>query len=405
MFHQHQIARQPRRARLWAAGIAIAALATTVMFAGCDLSGLTGTACTPQTCDYFVNSLVAVGGQGSVTLLADSGNALYQYTGSQWSQVSTETAQQHGTLFASPAFATDHTLFLGNTTSTDGGKTWHQICAAVIAISPNFASDHTVFGVNAPVNSSGSPPGAPATGTPPSGGVTGCPTSSGLYYVSTDGGQTWQAAKAPANATSQPNVFVLSASFATDKTVFATFASTQNQQPAPALYVSTDGGQTWNSVLTGLQDIVAVSPNFDQDHTVIAVDATDVQLSTDGGQTWNKLADPLPSASDVAEIAFSPNFASDKTIMLVSAAVDQGSTAAHGTFVSTDNGHTWTNTGPVTQRETDEPAILFSPNYATDKTIYASSLDQGKGPASSTDIGKTWTAMSNGLVLQQPLGG
>jgi photosystem II stability/assembly factor-like uncharacterized protein len=392
MMH-HAISDRGTRTRLWATGATIAVLVAALALAGCDLSSLTGAQCTPTTCDYFLNTFVAAGGSGSVTLLADSNaTTLYQYSGSTWNKVSDETATQHGTLFASPNFASDKTLFLGNTTSTDGGQTWQALCATVIAVSPNFATDHTVYGINAAQTGSGSS----------SSGVSGCPSSTALYDVSTDGGKTWQGAQAPQNAAGQPTSFTLSPQFGSDKTIFADFTTTQNQQPVPALYVSTDGGQTWTKSLSGQQSFVSISPNFDQDHFVVAFSASGLQESADGGQTWQAMKNPLNGATDVAEVAFSPNYASDKTMVLVSAAVDQGSSAAHGTYVSTDGGQTWTQTGSVTQRGVNQPAIVFSPNYASDKTIYASSLDQDKGPASSTDLGKTWTAINSGLPQIMP---
>ncbi|MBA3824935.1 MAG: hypothetical protein H0X24_13700, partial [Ktedonobacterales bacterium] len=127
--------------------VGAAALVATFTLAGCDLSSLTGgTSCTPQTCDYVVNTLVAVNGTGGTTLLADSETAVFQFDGSKWTKVGAETAAKRDALLASPSFTTDQTLFLGNTTSTDGGKTWAPLCAIVKALSPNFGSDHTVFG-------------------------------------------------------------------------------------------------------------------------------------------------------------------------------------------------------------------------------------------------------------------
>ncbi len=382
------------------AGVA-AALVAAFALSGCDLSGLTGNQCTPQTCDYIVNSLVAVNGASGTQLLADSGNALYTFDGSKWNKVSDETATHRGDLLVSPGFASDKTLFLGNTMSTDGGATWTPLCVITKAISPNFASDHTVFAVDNQGNSGSS------SSTSTTSGSTGtsttaapsCPSSNGAFYTSTDGGNTWTTQAGPQGA-GDPDLFVVSPGFKTDKTIFATF--TVNL--APALYKSTDGGSTWNKVLDGRQTVVALSTNYANDQTVIVAGASSAQISTNGGQSWNTIKTPV-TPDQIAEFAFSPAYSQDKTIVLVSAAVDNGSSAPHGTYTSTDGGNTWTQSGPVTQRGSNEPAFLFSPNYSSDKTVYTSSLDQGKGPAKSTDLGKTWTPINNGLSLLSGLGG
>lgn len=386
--------------RPWLAGALVAVVASFAL-AGCDLSSLTGgSQCTPQTCDYFINTLVAAPGSSGTKLLADSNNVVYQYSGSTWNQVGAESFTQRGDgLIASPNFGSDNTLFLGDSESTDGGKTWAGLCVIVKAVSPNYASDKTIFAVDAKGKGGTTTGGSTTTG---SGSTTtantSCPSNTGAFYTSTDGGKTWNANAGPQGA-GDPARFVVSPTFKTDKTIFATFTVNLT----PNLYKSTDGGNTWNQVLSEQQQVVAVSPNYASDNTVVAVSNDKAQISTNGGQSWSDLKSPVPAAQ-VAEVAFSPNFASDKTLLLVTSAVDATS-STHGTFTSTDNGANWTNTGTVTQRSENFPAVVFSPNFASDKTIYASSLDQGKGPGTSTDLGKTWTAINNGLTLQAGLGG
>lgn len=389
--------------RAWRAPLVSLAATTlaALAMAGCDPTALVGqtTQCTPQTCDYFVNSLVAAGNANSgVTLLADSGNTVYHYDGSGWQPLGTEKATNRDALLASPVFGTDHTLFLGNSASTDGGATWQPLCVIVRAISPQFATDHTIFGTYTSVASGNAATTATGTGTP---AVTpgACPTSTGSYYTSQDNGQSWTPAHGPQGA-GDPDQFAVSPNFNTDKTIFATFTANLKT----ALYKTSDGGQTWVQALDGKQNNIAISPSYSTDQTVIVISATKALISTDGGQNWKDLASPV-SASQIGEVAFSPNFAQDRTIALVSADADAGSKAAHGTFISTDGGVTWKNTGPVVERGQNRPAFLFSPNYATDKTVYTASLEMGKGPAESTDNGATWTAINTGLQLQTGLGG
>nr|MBA3825056.1 hypothetical protein [Ktedonobacterales bacterium] len=240
---------------------------------------------------------------------------------------------------------------------------------------------------------------APTSATPTTAPTAKCPTTQGAFYISTDAGQTWNPIAGPQGA-GDPDPLVVSPTYQSDKTIFGTFTINL----APALYKSTDSGQTWTKVLDGRQNPIGLSSNFAQDHTLIAVSVDKVQRSADGGQTWTTLTTPVPGGK-VAEVAFSPNFATDKTVALVSSQVDQGSSDVHGTFISTDGGTTFAASGPVTLRGTNGPAFVFSPNFATDKTVYTASLDQGQGPAKSTDLGKTWTAINTGLDLVPPLGG
>ena len=381
--------------RPWLAGAAVA-LTATLGLAGCDLSSLTGgTQCTPQTCDYVVNSLVAIPGASGVTLLADSANSVYQYDGSKWNKVGAESAQARQSLIASPTFATDQTVFQGDIASNDGGKTFHAICTTVIAVSPNFAQDKTVFGKDA--GTSAETTNGAGTKVP---GPTGCPSSQGAYYISKDSGATWTAVQGPQGA-GDPDPFFVSPGFKTDKTIFATFTI----NGVTALYKTSNGGQSWSKSLDNRQGIVAISPNFASDQTVISVANDQVSRSTDGGATWQKLTAPIDAAT-VKEIAFSPTYTSDQTVILVSAAVDKGSTVKHGTFISKDGGQSWTQqNADLTQRGQNYPAFVFSPNYAQDKTVYTASLGQGQGPAMSTDLGQTWTPFATGLDLQSGLGG
>lgn len=368
---------------------------------GCSAADLgLGSQCTPKTCDYVVNQLIAVNGPAGVQLLADSNNTIYHFDGAKWQKNGADQVQQRGQLFASPSYATDSTLFLGNATSTNGGKTWQPLCAIVIAISPNFATDHIVFGKDANAIKSQIQPTATGTpsGTPTS--SINCPATTGSFYISSSGGSVWNTVAGPAGA-GDPDLFVVSPTFAQDHTIFATFTI----QLQTALYVSTDSGQTWNKALDGRQAMVALSPNFAADQTVVAVSATTMQRSTDGGQTWTALQAPF-NVSIAKAVAFSPNFAADHVVAMVSAAVDPGDTQKHGIFTSTDGGQTWTlASDAVSQRGQNYPPLLFSPQYAKDQTIYTSSLDQGKGPAMSTDGGQTWTTINPGLDLIPGLGG
>lgn len=115
-------------------------------------------------------------------------------------------------------------------------------------------------------------------------------------------------------------------------------------------------------------DVVAVSPNFAQDHTVLA--ATDylsvsigvyaVMKSTDGASTWQVLSD-LPN-SQIMAIVFSPAFAQDQTIYVA--------TLASGLFRSTNAGTSFTKVG-ATELGAGVQNVVLSANFANDNTVFA----------------------------------
>ncbi len=372
--------------------------ALLLSFSACSAANLLGSQCTPSTCDYFVNDMAVVSnGQNGDILLADAENAIYQYSGSQWNKIGDEKATVRGPLFVSPNFLNDNTMFLGNSVSTDGGKTWSLLCVSVIGISPNFGTDHLIFGKDAQIPGSGTPTAtatANATAAPAS--AYSCPQTAGSFYTSTNNGQTWNTVSGPAN-TGDPNIFTISPTYGQDHTIFAQFTDSSF---ATNLFKTTDGGQTWSQVLTGKQNLVAIAPNFAAEQTLIAVNNTNAQISTDGGQTWNTLSTPVTSL-DINEVAFAPNFFKSNEIAFITFAADSSSTTSQGFYTSTDGGKTWNQQSTVTQEGVNNPAFIFSPNFAQNNKLYLSSNGQGQGPAVSSDGGQTFTTFNSGLDLLQ----
>ena len=86
--------------------------------------------------------------------------------------------------------------------------------------------------------------------------------------------------------------------------------------------------------------VVAISPNFAQDHTVLAATGgltlkLGVMLlfkTTDGGVNWT-VASGLLDNNPIYSIVFSPNYAQDQTVYVA---------GGGGLFVSTDGANTWT---------------------------------------------------------------
>ena len=187
---------------------------------------------------------------------------------------------------------------------------------------------------------------------------------------------------------------------------------------------STDGGQSWQQILNGLDDPyvmdVVLSPAFDEDHTLVAVTwRNGVYLSTDRGDTWRSLPyrrriEPSGGANpyDLA-VALSPDFRGG---VAAARPIEQGLIVAsfgHGLRLWSPKRGDW-RTVALTVRtrieDYDPPsafltagAVAFSPSFTGDGTIY---LYSGyAGLFRSADRGETWRVAGRRLpVASLPTG-
>ena len=169
------------------------------------------------------------------------------------------------------------------------------------------------------------------------------------------------------------------------------YVSTAN---AGVFYLDTHNG-TWQKVGSGLTTTpqadkmgfphfsdLAISPNFDQDQTILVSGFNGLFKTTDQGQSWQQL-DTLPG-DIVMALALSPNYSNDHTLAVV--------TYVGEAYVSENGGDTWkpmakglelplfTDTfDPVDPNEDPRrfQSLAFSPNYSRDKTLFATILNNG----------------------------
>ncbi len=225
----------------------------------------------------------------------------------------------------SPAFAADQTVWGAVNSlyrSTDGGQTWTQVNVGSnknysLAISPNFASDHTLF-----------------TGD-----------TLGAVYKSSDSGQTW-APTGLSRPQWEVRSLAISPNYASDHTIFAGLEADGNFYSG-GIWRSSDGGTTWQLVSGGLTyqcvDDLVISPAFGADHTVFAdFWGTGMYRSTDGGDTWTAINTGLAYLRGHA-LAVSPAFTTNQTIYLGT----WGENVSGGMFISANAGASWvqSNTG------------------------------------------------------------
>ena len=155
-------------------------------------------------------------------------------------------------------------------------------------------------------------------------------------------------------------------------------------------FASQDGGKSWNKYSQGLtkhhqaDDLklphfskVRISPNFKQDKTMFVAGFNGLFGSKNSGKNWQKIE--TLSGDTVVALAISPNYQNDSTVAIV--------TYIRHAFISQDGGKTWrrSNKGleiPRLSQSFDEPDqdprrffdVAFSPNYASDKAIFATIL-------------------------------
>lgn len=272
----------------------------------------------------------------------------------------------------SPGYSSDNTLFASLiyqfTKSTNKGGSWHSVPLSsngnwrdiYIAASPNIAKDKTVY-----------------LGT----------KYGGHIYRSTDRANRFSKVGSLGKNVSSLKI---SPNFAEDKTLYA---ATFNEVDK-----STDGGITWSSTANDNQlknqniawRFLAISPNYKSDQTVLAGTNQGIFKSTDAGKTWVKLA-KNPREEYLADgLAISPDYGNDQTFIVSARGI--------GLVKTTDGGKTFVEIGQELNRKgfpwrgmvmsTSNP-IAFSPNYASDKTLYGFGSNSTE-IYKSTDGGNTW---------------
>jgi len=371
-------------------------------------------------------------------LAGDSqGNIYFSQTGGKdWQTITSKI--KDGEPITSIALAPDKTWFIGTSTqgifeSTDEGLTIKEVNSGItdknirdIAISPNYSQDNNVI----------------------------ISTWQEGTFLSNDQGKTWQKSNKGLTKTSQADeeqflaphftYLRLNSNFANDKTIYlggfnGLFESTdggKNWEEVYTLsiryltalaispnyakdktlavgtyegeaYLTQDEGKSWKSIVNGLSVVkfrsykntrhfevdnprffdIHFSPNYSSDNTLFAALIYKFTKSTNKGAFWNEIR--LPSADSWRDmfIAPSPNIAKDKVVYL---AAKYGG----GIYRSNNNGDKFSKVGSVAK---NIASLEISPNFAEDKTLYATTF---VGVEKSVDGGATWSSITNTEALK-----
>jgi photosystem II stability/assembly factor-like uncharacterized protein len=324
---------------------------------------------------------VAAGtGPGHTLYLAGFDGLFRSTPDGRWEELVTQPATNIVAVAISPSYAEDGTLAVatyinGALLSTDRGRSWRAINDGLahrldwiraedyfarlinIAFSPTFADDDTMFA-----------------------------SQRGYVLRSEDGGDRWTAAT--------PEGLVVADEAPPDYAAWA-FSPGYERDHTVVLgtnrgkvFRSTDGGRRFTKIgqLDDAVNVLATSPAFGEDDTVIAGTTAGVHLSSDGGSRWR------PSGVEGIEITglvISPAFGDDRTAF---------AGTAEGLFVTHDGAASWELVGTPFSEQTVVEAVAVSPSFASDRTVLVSA--RGRGLFRSTDGGATFEPVAASLLAR-----
>jgi len=196
-------------------------------------------------------------------------------------------------------------------------------------------------------------------------------------FRSIDAGTNW-APLAPFQ--SNPDIYEpvrhigVSPRYSTDATLFAVTLG--------GLYRSTNAGTSWQHVYTQAASALAFSPDYTSDGEMFLALFGDGKIvrSQNGGSTWAPISNGITSTY-ILDLAVSPNYATDRTIFALGDAV----------YRTTNGGGSWAKVGVV--QMVGGVSLKLSPNYTTDRTILVAG--SGEGIWRSRDGGGSWAKIGS----------
>jgi photosystem II stability/assembly factor-like uncharacterized protein len=194
-----------------------------------------------------------------------------------------------------------HRLYYGTNVvfaTEDGGQSWHAISAdltrehpAIPAVLGAFESDDPSHGSHRGVVYALAPSYVRR-------GTIWAGTDDGLIWITRDGGKHWTNITPP-QLTPWSKISQIDASRVDDDTAFVSVNRFRLDDLRPYVYVTRDGGRTWQLRVNGLPDqpVNAVRQDPVVRSLLYAATENGVYVSFDGAATWQSLQNDLPRTS------------------------------------------------------------------------------------------------------------
>lgn len=164
-----------------------------------------------------------------------------------------------------------------------------------------------------------------------------------------------------------------------------------------ALVKSTDGGSTFNSITSGINESgywttpYVMDPNNDAH---LFTGTSKIYKTTNGGSHWSSVGGILVSASTlITTMSISP---ANDSIIYAGLSGYRGASGTAYLFVSTNGGSSWTNVTSKLPTSCDFCRVTADPTHSG--SAYLAVLSGSAHVLKTTDRGQTWTAISSTLT-------
>ncbi len=306
---------------------------------GSVISIAAGVAYTPPSASPAENAVVALGGF--------HGSGYFVYAGTSGINGGFARSVDSGATFARTAFICDDLQ-----TITD------------LAVSPIYDKDSTMYMIT--VGNSGN----------------------SILWRTANGGITWDAVLTEgqlidtAMTVENFNEVVISPGFASDTTVFVGESGT-----APNIWRSTDNGFRFAPLptKTGTAGTIDSWAIVDNREVRVGDSLGDFYKTTNGGLNWSSPVATGIGAS-VESMVLSPDYDNDSTILVGGAST---------VYLSTDDGETWRQPSTSATGLTGAISVAFSPHYTDNSIIYAAGATGGGIRRLVTGEDKPWQRIDN----------
>ncbi len=212
-----------------------------------------------------------------------------------------------------------------------------------------------------------------------------------VVLQSNNNGQTWSLAGNRLQEGMGWRVFKFSAS--DPRTIYAgssayfSAGTFNDQMSAAGVYVSHDGGTTWNAAndtLSAQANITDLAVDPDNPQVVYAATGTSGLLrSSNGGSSWTTMQVGVPASVSVLSVAINPSNTNNIFVGF----------AHRGLYRSDDSGLTWQQSMVGMAPEARVSDIIFDSKHP--QILYAA--DSFSGVYQSTDNGRTWRQINSAL--------